>query len=78
MTKHIDSMNRHLCIVYQQNKVGLGVRCSLKRRRERKGGGSAVLVNNRWCYPQHVTISYKDMEFTFGINKVFQNFYVVL
>nr|XP_054598774.1 uncharacterized protein LOC129163848 [Nothobranchius furzeri] len=28
----------------------------LKRGRKRKGGGVAVLVNNRWCHPGHVSV----------------------
>lgn len=28
----------------------------LKRSRKRKGAGLAVLVNNRWCHPGHVTV----------------------
>lgn len=38
----------------------------LKRSRKRKGAGLAVLVNNRWCHPGHVTVKCRlcstDME----------------
>nr|XP_054594182.1 uncharacterized protein LOC107378612 isoform X1 [Nothobranchius furzeri]XP_054594190.1 uncharacterized protein LOC107378612 isoform X1 [Nothobranchius furzeri] len=31
----------------------------LKRSGKRKGGGEAVLVNNRWCHPGHVSVKYR-------------------